>query len=538
MLEFIIQNTVFALFLILVISLAIGSLSWKGISLGLPAVLLVSMVFGHYGATIPKEITNLGLVLFVYAIGLQAGPGFFKSIKEHGRFLVLTCALGTGISGLATLGAAKIFHIPPDIATGIFAGSNTNTPLLASAIEFATKMNFDPGNISVGYGLAYPFSIILVVLALQLIPSFFKKQAAVAEERWLKGQKDIEPLVVKHFRVINPACFGKKAVELHDHNFGDVNISRIFRHGEIIPVTVHTQFHKDDIVTVVGLAESVGNLGLVFGEEEKGDRPLEGYNVVDRKINVFSSQFIGKTLHELEAWKKHNVVITRILKNGYEIFPTDSYELEYSDIITVIGPKKDIETFAQIVSDVDSKTNETSFLPFFLGLTAGIFIGLLPIDMFGLHIKLGMSTGAFFVSLIIGYYGKIGSLKIYVPKAASSLTRDLGLMLFLAGAGTAAGSNLVEVIQQQGSNILWGTFVISILTIIVPLLALLFYKKLDLYSSLGTFSGYMSDLSALIAAKNKININIAMLSFSIIYPFSLIFKILFVQLLMILLQFI
>jgi putative transport protein len=354
----------------------------------------------------------------------------------------------------------------------------------------------------------------------------------------MKNQKGNEPLIIKYFKVINPACFGKKAVDLYDLDFGTVEVSRILRHGKAIPKTVHTTFLENDIVTLVGLPDSVEKLGLLFGEEEKKEHPLNGGGVVDGRINVFSSNFIGKTLDDLDVWKKYDVVITRILKNGYEIFPQGSYELEYGDVIIAVGSHESVNNFTKIVSDVDRKTNETNFLPFFLGLAAGIFIGALPINLFGLQITLGMSTGAFFVSLLIGHYGRIGKLKIYIPKAASNLTRDLGLMLFLAGAGTAAGSNLVEVLQQQGANILFGMVTVSLITIFTPLIIMLLYKKVDFYSTMGTFSGYMSDLSALIAAKHKVDLNIAMTSFATIYPFSLILKILFVQLLIILLQFV
>lgn len=537
MLEFLVHNTVFALFLLLSIAIGLGSLSWRGISFGMTAVLFVALVFGHFGVKIPKEVTELGLALFVYAIGLQAGPGFFKALKENGKNLALLCAIGTIISGLATIIAAKLFTIPADIATGLFAGSNTNTPILAAATEFASKLGFNPTNISVGYGVAYPFSIIIVVLSLQILPSIFKKRATIAEEEFYKQQKR-KPLLIKHFRVINPACFGKKAIDIHPHDFGKVNISRVLRNGKFIPATANTRFQENDIVTAVGFSDSINRIGLIFGKEEEIPLEDEAYNVIGNDINVFSSKFIGKTLKELRIWETYNVVLTRIKKNEYELFPHGSYELEYGDIIHAVGHREDIAKFTRVVSDVDAKTNETNFLSFFLGLAAGILIGLLPFSIFGLEMKLGMSTGVFFVSLIIGYYGKIGSLKIYIPHAASNLSRDLGLMLFLAGAGTSAGATLLHVIQSQGANIFFATIMISLLTISIPLTVMLLYRKIDFYSALGTFGGFMADLSALIAAKNKINIDIAMLSYATSYPFALIFKVIFVQLLMIILEYI
>lgn len=537
MLGFVVHNTIFALFLLLFISIGLGSLTFRGISFGMTTVLFVALIFGHYGVKIPQELTNLGLALFVYSIGLQAGPGFFKALKEHGKHIAFICAIGTIISGLATMLIAKIFHMPADIATGLFAGSNTNTPILATAVELAGKLGLNPSHISVGYGVAYPFTIIIVVLIMQVMPIIFKKKASIAEEAWLQQQKR-KPLYIKHFRVINPACFGKKTIDIHPHGFGKVNISRIFREGKFIPATINTELKKNDIVTVVGLADSVNRIGLTFGKEEEIPLTDDEYKVVANDIHIFSSEFIGKTLEELKIWETYNIVLTRIKKNGYDVFPNGAYELEYGDTIHAVGRREDIAKFAKIASKIDAKTNETNFISFFLGLSLGILIGLLPFNFLGTQLTLGMSTGVFIVSLVIGYQGKIGKFKIYLPEAASNLSRDLGLMLFLAGAGTSAGANIVQVVQTQGVNIFFAAISLSLLTTLITFIIMLLSINMDFYSILGTFGGFMSDLSALIAAKNKINITIAMVSYAIIYPFSLIFKIIFVELLMILLRYI
>lgn len=535
--EFITQNAVFALFLIIAIGLAIGSLSWRGISLGTTAVLLVALVFGHFGVKIPKEVTDLGLVIFVYAIGLQVGPGFFKAFREQGKILVIFCTLGLIISAGTTLLVARFFDIPPDIATGLFAGSVTSTPALAAAIEQASKMGFNAGNISVGYGIAYPYSIVAVVLAIQILPMLLRKRFQHAEQEWLKMQKMKMRLVIKHFRVDNPSIFGKTIDDIDPHEFGKVNLSRIYRHDKFIAIKVDTVLEKGDIITVVGLADDVQRISMLFGKEEQ--ILLDDYEIIGHDVNVFSSKFIGKTIKELQIWEVYNVVITRIKKQDYDLTPMGPYELEYGDIIHVVGNKSDVDHFAKLVSDVDSQTNETKVLPFILGLTIGILIGLLPVRLSDtVEIKLGMATGAFLVSLVIGYFRKIGPLKIYVPVAASNLSRDLGLILFLTGVGTNAGSRFIEVIQEQGANLFIAGVIVTTVTIIVPLLSMIYYEKFNFFSIIGTISGFMTNLPALIAARKTTNPNIAMLSYATIYPYAMILKILFIQLLMILLQYV
>jgi putative transport protein len=535
MLEFVSSHTVFALFLLLTTGIALGSFSWRGISFGTSTVLLVAIVFGHFGIKIPQEITDLGLVLFVYAIGLQVGPGFFKAFKEQGKILVIFCTIGLILSLLITIVIAQLFKIPADIATGIFAGSNTSTPALAAAIELASKMGFNPSNISVGYGITYPFSVISVVLIIQILPLLLKNKVAQAEKEWIALQKNKMRLVIKHFRIENLNCFGKKIEDIHPHHYGKVNISRIYRDNKFIAATVDTSLEKNDIVTVVGLTEDVQKIRLLFGKEEHID--LDDYEIIGQDVNIFSSKFIGKTIKELEIWEKYNVIITRIKKQDYDLPPTSSYELEYGDIIHIVGNRENVDHVLTIASDIDSQTNETNFLPFLIGLTIGIFIGLLPIKISdGVEIKIGMATGAFLVSLVIGYFGKIGSLKIYVPQAASNLSRDLGLMLFLAGVGTVAGSNFVRVFQSQGAILFLAGVIITSITILVPLLSMIYYKKFNFYSIVGTLGGFMTNLPAIIAARKKTNTNLAMLGYATIYPFALILKIFFIEILMLLLQ--
>lgn len=534
MVELISENTLFALFLLLALGTAIGSFSWRGISLGSSAVLLVALVFGHFGILIPPEVRDFGLVLFVYSIGLQVGPRFFKAAREQGGRLLVFCSLSLSLSLVVTVVSAQIFHIPADVATGVFSGSLTSTPALAAAVEFAEKIGFDAGNISVGYGIAYPISLILMVLLLQTLPVLVRPLLDRVNARSAERRQYVERLVIRHFRVENPACVGKTIEELHIHTYGTVNISRLYRAGSFLAASRRTALVHGDIVTVVGSAHEVERVGLLFGSEEQ--LVLTDTEITTRDVHVLASTCIGKTIRDLRIWEEYDVVITRIKKPEYDLPAVGSYELEHGDVLHVVGAKEDVDRFAAFASTMDEKAEETNFLPYVLGLTVGILIGLVPITLYGgIEIKLGMATGAFLVSLVIGYFGKIGSLKVYVPQAAFNVTRDLGLMLFLAGVGTNAGARIVDVVLTQGASLVLGIVLTTLVAILIPLAVLLLVPFFTFSSVQGALSGYMTNLPALLSARAKMNFSLAMLEYATFYPYALILKIMLIQVLMVVL---
>ena len=521
------------LFVILALGALVGNLSLRGISVGSAGVLFVALVFGHFGLSVPKAVMDLGLLLFVYAVGLQAGPRFFRMFRKQGlRFVVIgvTVAL-TG--ALVTLALAVWLRLPDDLAAGLYAGALTCTPALAAALDvFGRLAPSLSAAVSVGYGVAYPFSMIGVVLLVQFLPRLLKRDLRAEEKSWLaERHKELPMLVVRQYVITNPNMDGRTLRELDPHRLAHVNVTRIRRGDQVALARPDFVFHKGDVVMAVGPQADMDKMKLVLGKET--DVPMDmNSNIATQDLEVSSSFFAGKTLAELRIWENYGVVITRIRRQGLEISPIGSIALEIGDGLHVVGERAEVQEFTRKAGGDTRKAQETDMLPYLIGLVLGIGLGLIPFRLAnGVELKLGIAGGAFLVSLLIGHFGRIGGLRLYVPAAAKNLTRELGLMLFLAGAGTTAGAHLVDVIQTQGWSLLLAGVVVTVLSAAVGLLLTLKMFRIGMLGSLGALTAAMTNPPGLSAANNQTSTDLATLAYASVYPAALIFKILFAQIL-------
>ncbi len=521
------------LFVILAVGALLGSFSWRGVSLGTAGVLFVALVFGHYGLSVPKAVQDLGLLLFVYAVGLQAGPRFFRTFRRLGlRFAAigLTVAL-TG--ALATLGLSRLLDLPADLAAGLYTGALTCTPALAAAIDTFSRLSPQAGGaVSVGYGIAYPFSMIGIVLLVQALPRLLKRDLRLEENAWLaERQRELPMLLVKQYRVTNPNADGKTLLEINPHRLARVNITRIRRGEDVFLVSPNTVLRLGDVVLAVGPQEELEKIKIILGEET--DVPMDrNTKITTQDLEMISPAFAGKTLADLRVWENFGVVITRIRRQGVEIAPIGSVTLEVGDGLHIVGERENVQAFVKQVGGDTRQAHETSMLPYLIGLVLGIGVGMIPFRLpGGVEVELGIAGGAFLVSLVFGHFGRIGNLRLYVPAAARNLTRELGLMLFLAGAGTTAGVHLVEVIRAQGWMLALCGAAVTILSAAAGLFLMLRVFRMQTLASLGALTAAMTNPPALAAANNQTTTDLATLSYASVYPAALIFKIVFAQLL-------
>jgi putative transport protein len=527
----------FVLFVILAFGALLGSFSWRGISLGTAGVLFIALVFGHFGLSVPKAVMDLGLLLFVYSVGLQAGPRFFRMFRKQG---VRYAAIGIAVAltgALATVGVAYILHIPDDLAAGLYTGALTCTPALAAALDVFSRAApaLSPA-VSVGYGVAYPFSMIGVVLMVQFLPRLLRRDLRAEEKAWLaERQKELPMLVVRTLQITNPNMDGKTLREIDPHRLAHVNITRVRRGDQVTLASPDFILQQGDVVMVVGPQTEIRKIKLVLGDET--DVPMDmNSNIATQDLEMISSTLAGKTLADLRVWENYGVVITRIRRQGVEITPVGTVMLEVGDGLHVVGERMDVQEFVKKMGGDTHKAQETNMLPYLLGLVLGVGVGLIPFHLAsGVDVKLGISGGAFLVSLLIGHFGHIGGLRLYVPLAAKNLTRELGLMLFLAGAGTNAGAKLVQVIQEQGWSLFVAGAVVTILAAAVGLLLTLKLFKLETLGTLGAVSAAMTNPPGLSAANNQTTTDLATLTYASVYPAALIFKILFAQVLVLVL---
>ena len=531
------SDQMLVLFIILALGALLGNFSWRGISLGTAGVLFVALVFGHFGLSVPKVVMDLGLLLFVYAVGLQAGPRFFRMFRKQGlRYVAIGVAVAlTG--ALVTLGLAYVLKLPDDLAAGLYTGALTCTPALAAAMDVFARLVPDLNAVvSVGYGIAYPFSMIGVVMLVQFLPKLLKRDMRLEEKNWLaERQKELPSLLVKQFRITNPNIYGKSLREMDPHRLAHVNITRVRRGNQITMATPDFVLHQGDVVMAVGPQSEMEKIMLVLGEETEIPMDMNS-NIATQDLEMTSSAFIGKTLAELGVWEHYGVVITRIRRQGLEVSPIGSMMLEIGDGLHVVGERLDVQEFVKKAGGDTRKAQETNMLSYLVGLVLGIGLGLIPFRLAsGVEVKLGIAGGAFLVSLLIGHFGHVGGLRLYVPAAAKNLTRELGLMLFLAGAGTTAGAQLIQVIQRQGWSLFLAGAAVTILSATVGLLLTLKLFKMETLGSLGALTAAMTNPPGLSAANNQTTTDLATLAYASVYPAALIFKILFAQILVTLL---
>ena len=291
------------LFVILVIGTGIGKLSFKGIKLGAAGVLFTAMVFGHFGYTVPKAVMELGLLLFVYAVGLQAGPRFFRTFQRHGiRYVVIALGI-VGVGALATVAVGKSLGLDYPLASGLYTGALTCTPALAAAIAAVERLAPGAsGAVSVGYGVAYPFSLISMVLLIQFLPRLARRSLRQEEARWAQERQVESPaLEARVYRITNPNCDGRQIREINTHRMSLVNISRIKRGEQVFAASPDKVLQLGDVVMVVGSADELDKMQLLLGEETD-ERIDVNANVLSVDVEVIEASLTGKKLAQLRVW--------------------------------------------------------------------------------------------------------------------------------------------------------------------------------------------------------------------------------------------
>ncbi len=526
----------FVVFLILAIGSWLGRLSWRGLSLGNSAVFFVGLAFGHFGFSVPKPIMDLGVLLFLYAVGLQAGPRFFRTFRKQGAQFIVIAAAALLAAGAAACALAALMHIPYALAAGMFTGALTNTPALAGTIEAVSRI--DPAQaatVSVGYGIAYPLSVIAIPLVMQFLPKLLRRDVKRAETEWLAAQQAEQPaLARRQFKITNPNLDGKRLVELDTHRLTQANVSRVLLQsggaaGQVVAGTPDVVLHLGDIVLAVGAEDELEKLRLLVGEEVQVAMDANTH-AVSRDLYVTEASLAGKRLMDLHIWDRHNVVITRIRRQGLELTPVGASTLELGDTLRVVGDTPAVAHFARLVSGDARRMDETNMVPFLIGLVLGIALGLIPFRLSdNVTIKLGASAGAFLVSLVLGHFGRIGPFRVYVPSAAKNLIRELGLILFLGGAGANSGAQLQKVFEQQGAGLFIAGLAIALVAVLVTLLLAQRVYRMNVLATMGLLSGVMTNSTGLAVANSKTSTDVPAVAYASSLPVVIIFKILLAQ---------
>ena len=360
------SNSYFALFLIVAVGFILGRIKIAGLSLDVSAVIFVALVFGHYGVIIPKDFQHLGLVLFIFTIGIQAGPGFFESFKKEGRQLSLFASLLIVIAAIITITVIAVFDIDTNIAVGLLTGALTSTPGLAAAIDY-TGSPFA----SIGYGVGYPFGVIGVILFISFLPKLLRRSVKKSEEEYMANLQQEYPEIQRgHFMVENENVIGKSIGELRIRMMTKAVISRVRHKGEAITPTPQLVLHKGDLIKAVGTEEALKNIELLIGSKTDEEIPLNPkYDV--RSVLVTNKEVVNKTIGQINLLHTFNATITRIRRSGIDISPAPNSKLQFGDKLIIASSKANMDMVVKTFGDDQKRLSDTDILPVALGLSLG-----------------------------------------------------------------------------------------------------------------------------------------------------------------------
>ena len=520
------QSSYICLFTIITLGFLMGKISIKGISLDVSAVIFVALFFGHFGYVIPAEFQKIGLVLFLFTIGIQAGPGFFEAFKKHGRLLINLAMILVFSAGFVTWLSCSFFNIDLKIGAGLFTGALTSTPGLAAAID-STQSPLA----SIGYGIAYPFGVIGVILFVRLLPKMLRSNIKDAEEKYEKEKlANFPEILKKNFIVENENVFGKSIGELRIRFMTQAVVSRVIRDGNAVPPSADTILQHGDIIKAVGTESALKRVSLLIGPETDEEFPLNTkYDV--RSVLVTNKDAVGLSIGQMNLIGTYNATVTRIRRSGIDITPTPASKIQMGDKLVIASSRENLSQVINIFGNDDRKLSDTDFLPISLGIILGILVGKLNINIGNVSFSPGLSGGVLIISLILGRAGKTGPILWSMTGAANNMLRQLGLLFFLATVGTKAGSQMMETLNQYGWNLFYVGVIITLFPMIIATLYARFVKKMDILTLLGALTGSMTSTPGLAAIDPMTRTNAPAVAYATVYPIAMVCVIIVVQLL-------
>lgn len=534
----------------LVISLGVylGKIKIGGISLGVTFILFVGILAGHIGFTGPKEtltfLQDFGLILFVFMIGLQVGPGFFESFGKGGLKLNMLATVAILLDVAVMFGCYYLFFDTSDpknlpMMVGTMYGAVTNTPGLGAAKEaltsvFGANMNFD---IASGYACAYPLGVIGIIGATLAI-RFICKVDLDAENAMLTDGEKENPNAKPHImylRIENSYIGGRTMEEITKFLNRDIVITRLMHEGVVSLPSKETNLHVgDEVLVVCAEADAPAVVAFIGPEIEvdwhEEDQPKQ---MVSRRIVVTNSAMNGKTLSKLQFRSVYGVNITRISRQGMDLYAANNHHLHVGDRIMVVGFEENVERVAKMMGNSEKHLNAPNIATIFIGIVVGIIFGSLPLAIPGMPVplKLGLAGGPLIIAILLGRFGYRMHLVTYTTTSANMMLREIGLALFLASVGVKAGAGFWEtVVQGDGLKYVATGFLITIIPILLVGTYARMKYKFNYFTIMGAIAGSYTDPPALAYANSICNAEAPALGYSTVYPLSMFLRILVAQL--------
>ncbi|HBL6924893.1 putative transporter [Citrobacter koseri] len=542
--------TVSVLALVAVVGLWIGNIKVRGVGFGIGGVLFGGIIVGHFvdqaGMTLSSDmlhfIQEFGLILFVYTIGIQVGPGFFASLRVSGLRLNLFAILIVIIGGLVTAILHKIFAIPLPVVLGIFSGAVTNTPALGAGQQILRDLGTPMeavDQMGMSYAMAYPFGICGILLTMWLMRMIFRvnveAEAKQHEDTLSNGHSLIQTM---NIRVENPNLNNMAIQDVPILNSDKIICSRLKRDETLMVPSPGTIIQSGDLLHLVGQPADLHNAQLVIGQEVDTSLSTRGTDLRVERVVVTNEKVLGKRIRDLHFKERYDVVISRLNRAGVELVASSDASLQFGDILNLVGRPSSIDAVANVVGNAQQKLQQVQMLPVFIGIGLGVLLGSIPLFVpgFPVALKLGLAGGPLIMALILGRIGSIGKLYWFMPPSANLALRELGIVLFLAVVGLKSGGDFIDTLTQ-GNGLSWigyGIFITAIPLITVGLLARIF-AKMNYLTLCGMLAGSMTDPPALAFANNlHATSGAAALSYATVYPLVMFLRIITPQLLAVL----
>ena len=532
-------QAVVVLSLISAIGLGLGKIHVCGISLGVTFVFFAGIVAGHFGLSIDPQMLNyaesFGLIIFVYALGLQVGPGFFSSFRSGGVKLNMLASGVVLIGTLMTvLGSYSLGISLPDMV-GILCGATTNTPALGAAQQTLKQMGLEASTPALGCAVAYPLGVVGVILAVLVIRKLLTRK----EDLELNEKEDANKTYIAAFQVHNPAIFNKSIKEIGGLNYPKFVISRLWRDGNVSIPTSEKVIREGDRLLVVTSEKYAPALTVLFGEQEHTDWNKEDidWNAIDsqlisQRIVVTRPELNGKKLGSLHLRNHYGINISRVYRSGVQLLATAELTLQLGDRLTVVGEAAAME---KVLGNAVKSLKEPNLVAVFIGIILGLALGAIPISIPGISapVKLGLAGGPIIVGILIGTFGPRMHMVTYTTRSANLMLRALGLSLYLACLGLDAGAHFFDTVFRP-EGLMWIGVGFALTVIPVLIMGIVAFKgmKVDFGTTAGMLCGSMANPMALNYANDTIPGDNPSVAYATVYPLCMFLRVIIAQVLL------
>ena len=525
------------------IGISLGKIRIGGISLGVTFVFFMGIVAGHLGISLNPDMLNyaesFGLVLFVYSLGLQVGPGFFSAFRKEGIQLnllgLIVILLGTAMAIIISYAS----QIPLKDMIGVLCGATTNTPALGAAQQTLKQLGQEASSAALSCAVTYPLGVVGVILAIIVI----KKLIARPQDMDIKQEDDPNHTYIAAFQVHNPGIYGKKIETLANDSHTKFVISRLWRNGKVSIPSRETILMENDRILVVTIEKDMPILTMLFGEQENRDWNKEDidWNSIDRElvssyIVVTRPEINGRRLGSLRLRNAYDINVSRVLRSGVKLLATPDLVLQLGDRLTVVGDAAAIKQVEKILGNTVTSLKEPNLAAIFIGIVMGLILGAIPISIPGIDtpVKLGLAGGPIVVGILVGCFGPRLHMRIYTTRSANLLLRAIGLSLYLACLGIDAGAHFFEtVMRPEGAAWIGIGFAITLIPVILVGWIALRFSKMDFRTTCGMLCGSMANPMALSYVNDTYQgSNQASVSYATVYPLAMFIRVILAQIIL------